>query len=214
MTEWNEELPPIVRERLARIGEATTEEKMRMKELESLDSLLTQFYIGFLDDGDLYQRLKEAQARSESLFRRGKLPLRFEQRSDGTLTVKFLKKKGIEEQEGDLVLELNFDNFDEAVNKHMLLVIDCWAPWCAPCRMVALVIEELARDYQGKIVFGKLNVDENPTIAMRYQIMSIPMLLMFKNGQLADQKIGAMPRKMLEPELARYTESEDEKEMS
>jgi thioredoxin 1 len=80
--------------------------------------------------------------------------------------------------------------------------------------MVAPVIEELARDYQGQIAFGKLNVDENPSLAMRYQIMSIPTLLVFENGQLVDQKIGAMPRATLEPELAKYIESEDEKEVS
>ena len=80
--------------------------------------------------------------------------------------------------------------------------------------MVAPVIEELARDYQGKIAFGKLNIDENPSLAMRYQIMSIPTLLIFENGQLVDQKIGAMPRATLEAELAKYVESEDEKGMS
>ncbi|MBL7061341.1 MAG: thioredoxin [Dehalococcoidia bacterium] len=226
MADWKEELSPIVREKLARIGELTPEEKGRTKELERLNSLLTHFYKGFLNAGDLYQRLKEfqeqgkqfllkeAQARLESSFKRKKVPLRFEQGSDGTLTVKFLEEKEIEEKAEDLVLELSSDNFDEAINKHPLLVIDCWAPWCAPCRMVAPVIEELARDYQGKITFGKLNIDENPTIAMRYQIMSIPTLLIFKNGQLVEQKIGAMPRTVLEPELARYTESEDEKETS
>ena len=224
MTESNEELPPIVRERLARIGEATPEEKKRMKELERLSSLLTQFYKGFLDAGDLYQRLKEyqqqgkqfllkeAQARLGSSFKDKKLPIRFEQGSNGMLNVE-LQEEG-EAEEKDLVIELSSDNFEEAVNKHPLLVIDCWAPWCAPCRMVAPVIEELSRDYRGQIAFGKLNVDENQAIAMKYQIMSIPTLLIFKNGQLIDQKIGAKPRTALEPELARYIELEDEKEVS
>ena len=156
--------------------------------------------------------LKEAQVKLESSFKNRKPPMRFEQGSDGTLDVELLAEE--EGEEKDLVLELTSDNFEEAVNKHPLLVIDCWAPWCAPCRMVAPVIEELARDYQGKIAFGKLNIDENPSLVMRYQIMSIPTLLIFENGQLVDQKIGAMPRATLEPELAKYVESEDEKEMS
>ena len=224
MPEWKQELPPIVRERLAKIGEVTPEEKDRMKDQERLGSLLAQFYKGFLDAGDLYQRLKEyqeqgkqfllkeAQVKLESSFKNKKLPIRFEQGSDGALSVELLEEGKVEEK--DPVLELTSDNFDEAVNNHSLLVIDCWAPWCAPCRMVAPVIEELARDYQGKIAFGKLNIDENPSLAMRYQIMSIPTLLIFENGQLVDQKIGAMPRATLEPELAKYVESEDEKGMS
>jgi len=70
--------------------------------------------------------------------------------------------------------------------------------------MVAPVVEELARDYAGKILFGKLNVDENRRTAMQYQIMSIPTLLVFKNGKLVDRIIGAMPKQMLEPKITRY----------
>ncbi|MFB0567213.1 MAG: thioredoxin [Candidatus Bathyarchaeia archaeon] len=94
--------------------------------------------------------------------------------------------------------------FNEIVHEHPLVVVDCWAPWCAPCRMVAPVIEEMARDYTGKILFGKLNVDENPEVAMQYQIMSIPTLLVFKNGKLVDRIVGAMPRQMLEPKITNY----------
>ena len=75
------------------------------------------------------------------------------------------------------------------------------APWCAPCHMVAPIIEGMARDYAGRILFGKLNVDENRGVAMHHQIMSIPTLLVFKNGKLVDRIIGAMPRKMLEPKI-------------
>jgi thioredoxin len=95
-------------------------------------------------------------------------------------------------------------NFDEAVQKYPMLVVDCWAEWCAPCRMVAPVIEELARDYQGQIVFGKLDVDHNREVAGRYQIRSIPTLLIFKGGQLVGTKIGALPRHALEGELLKY----------
>ncbi|MBN1691723.1 MAG: thioredoxin [Dehalococcoidia bacterium] len=108
-----------------------------------------------------------------------------------------------EEDEHALVLEITDDNFDETVKSHSVLVVDCWAEWCAPCRMVAPVIEELAEDYQGKITFGKLNVDTNQSVATRYQIMSIPTILVFKNGQMVGQKVGAMPKKMLEDEITR-----------
>ena len=148
--------------------------------------------------------LKEAKIKLESSFKRKGLPIKFRERSDGELTLEFKEDEVLEESEP--VLELNSSNFDEEVKKHPLLVVDCWAPWCAPCRMVAPVIEELARDYQGKITFGKLNVDSNQLIAMGYGIMSIPTLLIFKNGQLVDQKVGALPRKTLEPELTKHLE--------
>jgi thioredoxin 1 len=92
----------------------------------------------------------------------------------------------------------------EVVRKNPLVVVDCWAPWCGPCYMVAPVVEELARDHAGKILFGKLNVDENRRTAMQYQTMSIPTLLVFKNGKLVDRIIGAMPRQMLEPRITRH----------
>jgi thioredoxin 1 len=95
-------------------------------------------------------------------------------------------------------------NFDQAVAKYPMLVVDCWAEWCGPCRMVAPVIEGLARDYQGRIVFGKLDVDHNRVVAERYRIMSIPTLLIFKGGQLVGTKVGALPRHALEGELLKY----------
>jgi thioredoxin 1 len=94
--------------------------------------------------------------------------------------------------------------FKETIQDHSIVVVDCWAPWCAPCRMVAPIIDELALDYAGKILFGKLNVDENREVAIKYQIMSIPTLLVFKNGELIDRIIGAQPREMLEPKLSRH----------
>ncbi|MGB9717559.1 MAG: thioredoxin [Thermoproteota archaeon] len=84
------------------------------------------------------------------------------------------------------------------------MVVDCWAPWCGPCHMIAPIIEGLARDYSGKILFGKLNVDENPEASAQYEIVSIPTLLVFKNGKLVDRIVGAMPRRMLEPRITRY----------
>jgi len=96
------------------------------------------------------------------------------------------------------------ETFQEILQRYPLVVIDCWAPWCAPCLMIAPIIEEMAKDYTGKIVFGKLNTDEAQGIAMKYGIMSIPTLLIFKNGKLVDQSIGAMPRQMLEPKIMKY----------
>jgi thioredoxin len=95
-------------------------------------------------------------------------------------------------------------NFDQAIQKYPMLVVDCWAEWCAPCRMVAPVIEALARDYQGQIAFGKLDVDQSREVAERHQIMSIPTLLIFKGGRLVGTKIGALPRPALEEALLEY----------
>ena len=94
--------------------------------------------------------------------------------------------------------------FKEMIQNHPLVVIDCWAPWCGPCRLVAPIIEELSRDYVGRIVFGKLNVDDNREVSMKYNIMSIPTLLVFKNGKLVDTIIGAMPRQTLEQKITRH----------
>lgn len=94
-------------------------------------------------------------------------------------------------------------NFDKVIKSSPLVVIDCWAPWCAPCRMMAPIIDELAKEYAGKILFGKLNVDENPKVPLQYQIMGIPTLLVFKNGSLVDRIVGAMPKRLLEQRLAR-----------
>ena len=94
--------------------------------------------------------------------------------------------------------------FIQTIKEYPLVVIDCWAQWCRPCHMVTPVIEELARDFTGKIVFGKLNIDENRMSANNYNIMSIPTLLVFKNGKLVDQVVGAMPRDMLEPMITKH----------
>ena len=101
-------------------------------------------------------------------------------------------------------VELSDDTFKEVIRKYPLVVVDCWAEWCAPCRMVAPVVEELARDYRRRIVFGKLNVDSNAGTAQQYGIMGIPTLLVFKNGQLVNQIVGAMPRSMLEPKITQH----------
>lgn len=101
-------------------------------------------------------------------------------------------------------IEVTDVTFQEIIEKYPLVVVDCWAPWCGPCQMVAPIIEKMALDHAGRILFGKLNVDENPQIAMQYQIMSIPTLLVFKNGKLTDRIIGAMPRQTLETKITCY----------
>jgi len=101
-------------------------------------------------------------------------------------------------------IEVSDATFEDMIQNHPLMVVDCWASWCGPCRMVAPLIEEMARDYAGKIVFGKLNVDENRKVATQYQIMSIPTLLVFKNGKLIDRIVGAMPRQVLEPKITKH----------
>jgi thioredoxin 1 len=95
-------------------------------------------------------------------------------------------------------------DFDQIVKRYPLVVVDCWAAWCGPCRMIAPVIDELAKDYAGKVVFGKLNVDENPQTAARFSVMSIPTLLIIKNGEEVDRIIGAVPRQLIEAKLRRY----------
>jgi thioredoxin 1 len=100
-------------------------------------------------------------------------------------------------------IEVSDATFNEVI-QNSLVVVDCWASWCGPCRMIAPIIEEMARDYAGRILFGKLNVDENQKVAMQYQIMSIPTLLVFKNGKLVDRIVGAMPRQMLEPKITKH----------
>ena len=91
----------------------------------------------------------------------------------------------------DAVIALNDANLEEmAVKAALPALIDLWAPWCAPCRMIAPVIEQLAAEYAGKAVVGKVNVDENPAIASRYGVTSIPTLIFLKNGDVKDQMIG------------------------
>lgn len=101
-------------------------------------------------------------------------------------------------------IEINDGNLEEVVNRYDTVAVDCWAEWCAPCHMIAPILKELATEMQGKIVFGKLNVDENRNIAIKYSIMSIPTLLVFKNRGLVDRIVGAMPKEMLKQQIVKY----------
>jgi thioredoxin 1 len=95
-------------------------------------------------------------------------------------------------------------NFDQTVKNYPLIVVDCWAAWCAPCRAIAPIVDELAKEYSGKVVFGKLNVDENPETAQRYGVMAIPTLLVMKEGKEVDRVVGVLPKNQLEAKVNAY----------
>lgn len=101
-----------------------------------------------------------------------------------------------------MALEFTDSNFEELVLKSdKPVMVDFWAEWCGPCRMVGPVVEELGKEYDGKAVVGKLNVDNNPGISMKYGIRSIPTILFFKNGEVVDRSVGAVPKPQLAQKL-------------
>jgi thioredoxin len=94
------------------------------------------------------------------------------------------------------LVEFTDNNFEtEALKADKPVLVDFWAPWCGPCRMVGPIIEELAGSYSGKVKVGKLNTDDNPNVASRYGIMSIPTVLLLHNGEIQDRVVGAVPKK-------------------
>jgi thioredoxin 1 len=100
------------------------------------------------------------------------------------------------------VIQVTDADFDqEVLNSELPVLVDCWAAWCTPCLIVGPIVQELAHEYEGKVKVCKLNVDEGRSIAARYGIMSIPTLFIFKNGQVVDQVIGAVPKEHLSSRL-------------
>ena len=101
-----------------------------------------------------------------------------------------------------MVTEVNDQSFENEVLKcDIPVVVDFWAPWCGPCRMIAPVTEKLSEEYADRVKFCKLNVDENPEMSQKYQVMSIPILLFFKDGQQVDRVLGAVPEAMIKPKV-------------
>ncbi|MDP3296305.1 MAG: thioredoxin [Thermodesulfovibrionia bacterium] len=90
---------------------------------------------------------------------------------------------------------------NEVLQSPQLVMVDFWATWCAPCKMVAPTVEELSKEYEGKAKFVKVNTDENPDLASRYKIRGIPTLMFFKNGQIVDQVVGAVPKAHLKAKI-------------
>jgi thioredoxin 1 len=130
---------------------------------------------------------------------------------DILIRIRIKPQKAEHEAQGSAVVgvvEIDDANFDSQVLSSSLPVaVDFWAPWCGPCRMMAPVMEKAAQSYAGKFKFCKINVDDNPQMAGRYQAMSIPLLLFFKNGQVVEKSLGAIPenqlRTLLDSVLAR-----------
>ena len=93
---------------------------------------------------------------------------------------------------------------DAAANQYPIFILDCWAEWCGPCRTIGPIIEQLAKEMKGKVVFGKLNVDENMQTANKYRISAIPTLMVFKEGKLIDKLVGAYPKPALAAKIQRF----------
>jgi len=113
----------------------------------------------------------------------------------------------LKEKEQEMIVEpvhVTDSNFNEIVNKHSLALIDCWAPWCGPCLALTPTIEKLAEEYAGKVFIGKLNVDENLKTAERFQIFSIPTMLIMKNGKEVDRIVGPVPKNHVDAVLRKH----------
>lgn len=98
-------------------------------------------------------------------------------------------------------ITLSDASFSSEISKYPLMVVDFWAAWCGPCRIVAPIVERLAKEYAGRVAFGKLNVDENPLTSGEFDVESIPTLLIFRNGEVVDGIIGAVPKEQIESKI-------------
>ena len=103
-------------------------------------------------------------------------------------------------------LNLDDSNFTQTINKFPLLLVDFWAPWCGPCRMMSPLIDQIGKEYMGKLVVGKVNVDENPTISRQFGISSIPTLILFKRGQAVNKIIGSVTKNKIDEMVRMHLE--------
>ena len=94
-------------------------------------------------------------------------------------------------------LEITDSNFNNVISKNKTVLVDFWAEWCGPCRMISPIIEELANEYEGKAIIGKLDVDSNQESSIKYGVRSIPTILTFKDGKIVDRQVGAVPKETL-----------------
>ncbi|MEW5759243.1 MAG: thioredoxin [Candidatus Thermoplasmatota archaeon] len=104
----------------------------------------------------------------------------------------------------DVPIKITDSDFNELIKRFSLVVVDLWAPWCGPCKTVAPIVENLAKKYHKKIVFCKMNTDENGETPMKFGVMAIPTLLVFKNGNMVEQIVGAMSEKKLTEKITSY----------
>ncbi|HPS90511.1 MAG TPA: thioredoxin [Methanothrix sp.] len=128
-----------------------------------------------------------------------------------------IKKKKMEQMKKDLAapakpsvelpdvpIKITDATIDAAASQYPIFILDCWAEWCGPCRSIGPIIEQLAKEMKGKVVFGKLNVDENMATANKYRISAIPTLMVFKNGKLIDKLVGAYPKPALAAKIQKF----------
>lgn len=103
-------------------------------------------------------------------------------------------------------LNLDESDFTQTINKFPLVLVDFWAPWCGPCRMMSPIIDQVGKDYRGKLVVGKVNVDENPNISRQFGISSIPTLMLFKSGQAVNNIIGSVSKSRIDEMVRMHLE--------
>ncbi len=102
-------------------------------------------------------------------------------------------------------VKITDDDFEETIEDYPLILVDFWADWCGPCKMMEPVLEELAREYQGDLVIAKMNVDENSRIPGQFQVSSIPTMVLFKDGEQVERMMGALPKEQLKQKIEQYT---------